>query len=77
MNSLLCIIGVELASKLDTSPNPLLSNNYRNTNNSVGLRFRTIEVQEIRDALAKAETSKSFGHENISCYVFQTGLTFF
>ena len=26
------------------------------TNNNVGFRFRTIEVQEIRDALAKAKT---------------------
>ena len=68
MNSFFCTIGEELASKIDATPNPLLSGDYGDTNNNVGFRFRTTEVQEIRDALAKAKTSKSIGNDNISCY---------
>ena len=68
MNNFFCTIGEKLASKIDATPNPLLSGDYGDTNNNIGFRFRTIEVQEIRDALAKAKTSKSFGNDNISCY---------
>ena len=52
MNSFFCTIGEELASKIDATPNPLLSGDYFDTNNIARFRIRTIEVQEIRDALA-------------------------
>ena len=76
MNNFFCTIGEKLASKIDATPNPLLSGDYGDTNNNVGFRFRTIEVQEIRDALAKAKTSKSFGNDNISCYFLKLALPF-
>ena len=76
MNSFFCTLGEELASTLDATPNPLLSGNYFDTNNSAMFRFRTIEVQEIRDALAKTKTSKSFGNDNISCHFLKLALPF-
>ena len=76
MNNFFCTIGEKLACKTDATPNPLLSGDYGDTNNNVGFRFRTIEVQEIRDALAKAKTSKSFGNDNISCYFLKLALPF-
>ena len=76
MNSFFCTVGEELASKIDATPNPLLSGDYGDTKNNLGFRFRTIEVQEIRDALAKAKTSKSFGNDNISCYFLKLALPF-
>ena len=76
MNSFFCTIGEKLASKIDAVPNPLLSGDYGDTNYNVGLRFRTIEVQEISDAFAKAKTSKSFGNDNISCYLLKLALPF-
>ena len=36
--------------------------------------FRTIEVQEIRDAFAKVKTAKSFGIDNISSYFLKLAL---
>ena len=38
--------------------------------------FRTIEVQEIRDAFAKVKTGKSFGIDNISSYFLKLALPF-
>ena len=38
--------------------------------------FRTIEVQEIRDAFAKVKTAKSFGTDNISSYFLKLALPF-
>ena len=76
MNSFFCKIGEKLASKIVATPNPLLSGDHCDTNNVVGFRFRTIEVQEIRDALAETKTSKSFGNDNISCYFLRLALPF-
>lgn len=75
MNSFFCTIGEELASKIDATPTPLLSGDYDDTVNSVKFRFKIIEVQEIRDAIAKTKTSKSFGNDNISwIYLTNYGL---
>ena len=38
--------------------------------------FRTIEVQEIRDAFAKVKTAKSFGIYNISSYFLKLALPY-
>ena len=76
VNSFFCTIGAKLASKIDAIPNPLLSGDYGDTNNNVGFRFRIIEVQEIRDALAKAKSSKNFGNDNIRCYFLKLALPF-
>ena len=38
--------------------------------------FRTIKVQEIRDAFATVKTAKSFGTDNISSYFLKLALPF-
>ena len=74
MNNFFCTIGEKLASEIDAAPNPLLSGDYAGSDSSVRFQFRTIEVQEVRDAIAKTKTSKSFGKDNISCYFLKLAL---
>ena len=76
MNSFFCTIGEKLASKIDATPNPLLSGDFTERSNNVQFQFRTVGVQEIRDAIAKTKTSKSFGSDSISCYFLKLALPF-
>ncbi len=73
MNSFFCSVGKELAEKIDTVPNPLLSGDYQVNNNDAEFH---IEVQQIRDAFAKVKTAKSFGIDNISSYFLKLPLPF-
>ena len=66
MNSFFCSVRKNLADKIDTAPNPLLARDYEINKHRTIFHFRTIEVQEIRDAFATVKTAKSFGTENIS-----------
>ena len=68
MNSYFCSIGTELASKIDHSPNPLLSGHYHINDKSGKFNFKPVNVQDIRDALLKAKIPKSFGNDNISYF---------
>ena len=61
MNSYFCSICIVLASKIDHSSNPLLSGDYHVNDKSKKFHYRPVNVQDIRDALAKAKASKSFG----------------
>ena len=45
------------------SASPLLSGDYHINGKSEKCNFRPVNVQDIRDALAKAKISKSFGNE--------------
>ena len=76
MNSFFCTIGEKLASKIDATPNPLLSGGFTERGNNIQFQFQTIGVQEIRDAIAKTKTSKSFGSDSISCYFLKLALPF-
>ena len=76
MNTFFCTIGEKLASKIDAAPNPLLSRGFTERGNNVQFQFRTIGVQEIRDAIVKTKTSKSFGSDSISCYFLKLALPF-
>ena len=76
MNSFFCTIGEKLASKIDATPNPLLSGGLTERGNNFQFQFQTIGVQEIRDAIAKTKTSKSFGSDSISCYFLKLALPF-
>ena len=71
MNSFFCSVGKDLADKIDPAPNPLLAGDYE-----IKKHFRTIKVQEIRDAFASVETAKSFGTDNISSYFLKLALPF-
>ena len=76
MNNYFCSIGTELANKIDYSSNPLLSGEYHINDKSEKFNFRPVNVQNIRDALAKAKTSKSFGNDNISYFFLKLALPY-
>ena len=76
MNNFFCTIGEKLANKIDAAPNPLLSGDFAGSDSSVRFQFRAIEVKEIREAIAKMKTSKSFGKDSISCYFLKLALPF-
>ena len=76
MNSFFCSVGKDLADKIDPVSNPLLSGDYEVNPDKAEFHFRTIEVQEIRDAFAKVKTAKSFGTDNISSYFLKLALPF-
>ena len=74
MNSFFCSVGKDLADKIDAAPNPLLTGGYEINQHKTIFHFRTIEVQEIRDASATVKTAKSFGNDNISSYFLKLAL---
>ena len=76
MNSYFCSVGKDLADKISPVPNPLLSGDFEMNNTKAKFHFRTIEVQEIRDAFAKVKTAKSFGTDDISSYFLKLALPF-
>ena len=55
MNSFFCSVGKDLAKKINTAPNPLLAGDYEVNKHKAIFHFRTIGVQEIRDAFAKVK----------------------
>ena len=76
MNNFFCSIGKDLADKIDSVPNPLLTGEYEVNANKDKFNFRTIEVKEVRAAFAKIKTAKSFGIDNISSYFLKLALPF-
>ena len=76
MNSYFYSVGKDLADKISPVANPLLSGDSEMNKTKAEFHFRTIEVQEIRDAFAKVKTGKSFGIDNISSYFLKLALPF-
>ena len=76
MNSYFCSVGKDLADKISPVANPLLSGDFEMNKTKAKFHFRTIEVQEIRDAFAKVKTAKSFGTDNIPSYFLKLALPF-
>ena len=76
MNSFFRSVGKDLAEKIDQVPNPLLAGDYEISKNRAEFHFKTIDVQQIRDAFAKVKTAKSFGVDNISGYFLKLALPF-
>ena len=68
MNAYFCSVGKDLKSKIEDSPNPMLTGEYNYNPDNKRFNFRPIVVQDIRDAMGKTKTSKSFGIDNISSY---------
>ena len=66
----------DLADKISPVPNPLLSGDFEMNKTKAKFHFRTIEVQEIRDAFAKVKTATSFGTDDISSYFLKLALPF-
>ena len=74
MNSSFSSVGIDLADKISATPNPLLSGNFKINKTNAKFHFRTIQVQEIRDAFAKVKSAKSFGVDNISSFFLKLAL---
>ena len=68
MNSYFCSIATELANEIDHSSNPLLSGEYHINDKSEKFTFRPINVQDIRDALAKAKYQRALGMTTYPIY---------
>ena len=68
--------GCQVKIKIDPAPNPLLEGDYEVNKRKARFSFRTIEVQEIRDAFATVKTAKSFGTDNIPSYFLKLALPF-
>ena len=68
MNEYFCSFGKDLAEKLEYAPNPLLSGGYSVNPEEKCLKFTTIDVRNIRDAIGKIKNSKGFSTDNISSY---------
>ena len=76
MNSYFFLVGKDLADKISPVSNPLLSGDIEMNKTKAKFQFRTIEVQEIRDAFTKVKIGKSFGIDNISSYFLKLTLPF-
>ena len=76
LNSYFCSIVTELANEIDHSSNPLLSGEYHINDKSEKFNFRPVNIQDIRDALAKAKISKTFGNDNISYFFLKLALPY-
>ena len=74
MNSYFCSIGKDLAKDIDPVPNPLLSGDYQINNERKVFHFKTIDVKEIRAAVAKIKTTKGSGNDNISSYFLKLAM---
>ena len=56
--------------RIKLAANPLLSGEFVVNKDKAKFNFKTIELKDIRDAFAKAKTTKSFGVDNISsCFL--------
>ena len=76
MNKFFCSNCKDHVDDIAPAPNSLLSGDYEINANKVKFHLRTIEVQEIRDAFAKAKASKNSGTDNIVCYFLKLALPF-
>ena len=77
MNSYFCSVGKDLADKISPVANPLLSGDFEMHKTKANFHFRTIEVQEIRDAFAKVRQQRALELTiYISSYFLKLALPF-
>ena len=69
-------LGRDLADKIQLAANPLLSGEYEINKDKAKFHFKTIEINDIRDAFAKVKTTKSFGIDMISSYFMKLALPY-
>ena len=63
MDAYFCSVGKDLASKIDAVPNPIVTGKYNLKPHNKYFHFKTIGVQDIREAMVKIKTSNSFGSD--------------
>ena len=76
MNDYFRTVGTDLAKNIEETENSLLSGKYQIKSPAPKFRFRRIMIQDIREAVAKLTTSKSFGTDTISSYFLKLALPF-
>ena len=76
MNSFFCSIGKDLASNIEDGHDPLISCDYFKDSNAAKFTFKSIHTQQIREAIGKLKTSKSFGDDGISSYFLKLAMLY-
>ena len=76
MNGYFCSIGENLASDIEDAPYTLLAGDSVVTKMNSRFKLKHISTLDIRGAIAKLQTAKSFGNDNISSYFFKLALPF-
>ena len=76
MNSFFCSIGKGLASNIESDYDPLILCSYFLNSNAVKFAFKSINPEEIREAIGKLKTSKRFGDDGISSYFLNPSMPF-
>ena len=76
MNAYFCSVGKDLASKIETIPNPIVTGKYNLNPHNKQFIFRPLGVHDIREAMVKIKTSKSFGSDKISSYFLKLAIPF-
>ena len=69
-------IGKNLASKIEDAPISLLACDSVVNKKSTRFKFKHISALDIRDAVTKLKTAKSFGNDTISSYFLKLALPF-
>ena len=75
MNSFFCSIGKDLASNKEDGYDPLILCDYFKNSNAAKITSKSIHAQQIREAIGKFKTSKSFG-DGISSYFLKLAMPY-
>ena len=76
MNSFFCSIGKDLASNIEGGYDPLIFCNYFLNSDAAKFAFKSIHAEQIKEAIGKLKTSKSFGDDGISSYFLKLAMPF-
>ena len=76
MNSFFCSIGKDLASNIEDGHDPLIFCDYFLNSDAAKFAFKSIHAEQIREAIGKLKTSKSFGDDGISSYFLKLAMPF-
>ena len=76
MNDYFCTVGTDLAKNIEETENSLFSGKYQIKSSTQKFRCGPIMIQDIREAVSKLNTPKSFGTDTISSYFLKLALPF-
>ena len=76
MNSFFCSIGKDLAIDIEAASSPLLNGHFDINNRGHIFRFRTINIEEIREAASNVKAPKDFGIDHLSSYFIKQAIPY-
>ena len=76
MNDFFCSIGKDLASKIEGGYDPLTFCDYFVNSIAAKFVFKSINAEQVREAIGKLRASKSFGDDGISSYFLKLAMPF-